>query len=173
MFVKIYGHGGQGVDTARKILGKAALLSGFYVQDLIVTGLERRPTFVYGFVKFDKKPIISKELEEPDAVLILSKELLNEAKSIKDSGFVITNSAEKVSIPVKDKKVKMFYIDANGIVVGLSKKSIPNVAMLGAFTKVFDNVTMKSMKTALQEVLGDAKENFTIFDEGYKNVKRC
>jgi 2-oxoacid:acceptor oxidoreductase gamma subunit (pyruvate/2-ketoisovalerate family) len=173
MFVEIFGHGGQGVDTARKILGKAALLSGLYVQDFIVTGLERRPTFVYGFVKFDKNPILSKQVEEPDMMIILSKELLNETKRIKDGGMVIVNSVEKVNMPVKDKKVKAFYVDANGIVVGLSKKSIPNLAMLGAFTKNFDKITMKNMKEAMTEELGDAKENAIIFDEGYKNVKRC
>lgn len=172
MFVKIYGHGGQGVDTARKMLGKATMLSGFYVQDFIVSGIERRPTFVYGFVKFDKNPIVSKEIEEPDVVIIMSKELINEAKNIKDGGTIIVNSADKVSVQIKDRKVKVFCVDANSAVTSLSKKSMPNVVMLGAFAKNFDKITMKNMKTAMTEELGESKDNFTLFDEGYKNVKR-
>ncbi|MEM7819816.1 MAG: 2-oxoacid:acceptor oxidoreductase family protein [Candidatus Aenigmatarchaeota archaeon] len=174
MVIKIYGHGGQGIDTTRKIIGKAMLLSGFYAQDFIISGLERRPDKVYGFVKFDKKPILSKQIERPDIVLVFDSDMINEAKEIKENGIALFNITEKINLSyMKEKKVKTFSIDANSIVFGLTKKPIPNIAMLGAFTKIFDKISIKNMKFAIQEELGDARENLIIFDEGYKNVKKC
>jgi len=176
MIIKIYGHAGQGVDMARKVIGDACLASGFFVQDAIISGMERRKQDVSGYVRFEKNEIITKQLKNPDISLVF--DMIFEKQSItetNENGIIIFNAPEGVKSPaVKKKRIKCFYVDANDIIMRiLSKKPIPNMAMLGAFAKAFDKVSMKNVKNAILNELGENKEANMEFDEGYKNVKRC
>lgn len=164
-----YGRSGQGVETAIKVFSKACFLSGFYVQSFAFIGRGRRTFPVRGLVKIDKMPILSRQVEEPDYYMVFDPTLGMEAKSFKEKTIVIFNSPEKLASPVfKKRKIKAYSVDATELALAHLKANIPNTAMLGALAKQFPKVSMKAIKTSME---GMSRENFAVFDEGYKNVR--
>lgn len=144
-------------------------MSGFYVQSFAFISRGRRVFPVSGFVKIDKAPILSKQVEGPDFSLIFDPTLGIEAKSMKEKSIVILNSPEKLASPaLKRRKVRAYSVDATELALNHLKLNIPNTAMLGALAKLFNKVSMKSLKASME---GMSRENFAIFDEGYKNVR--
>lgn len=122
-----------------------------------------------GFVKIDKTPVLSRQVEEPDFYLIFDPMLGMEAKGMKEKSTVIFNSPEKLASPLlKKKKIRAYSVDATELALSHLKSNIPNTAMLGALAKLFNKVSMKSLKAAME---GMSKENIAAFDEGYKGVK--
>ncbi len=161
---RLHGRGGQGVNTARKILGRAAFLSGFYVQDFVMpsAGLQK-----VAYVKIDKNPILSRDLPEPDFVLGFEA-VPDVTANVKAETVAIFNSQS----PVK-KKIKCYYIPATDIALA-HKIACPNTTMLGALCKVFAKLSTRSVKTAAEvELRGVSNENAVAVDEGYKGLKRC
>jgi len=160
-----YGRSGQGVKTAIRIFSKACFMSGYYVQSFVFTRGKTLPT--RGFVKIDKNPILSKQVEDPDFYLIFDPSLIE--KSFKDSSIVIFNSPEKlVFAQLKKHKIKTYFVDATEIALTHMKANVPNTAMLGALAKLFNKISMKNIKAAMEDM---QKESFLAFDEGYKNVR--
>ncbi|HLD39219.1 MAG TPA: 2-oxoacid:acceptor oxidoreductase family protein [archaeon] len=161
-----YGRSSQGVKTATRIFSKACFMSDFYVQSFVFTGgrgLKR------GFVKIDKNPILSKQVEDPDFYLVFDPTLDMNAKSFKDSSIVLFNSPEKmVFTQLKKHKIKTYFVDATEIALTHMKANMPSTAMLGALAKLFNKISMKNIKAAMEDM---QKENFAAFDEGYKNVR--
>jgi len=176
MIVKIYGNAGQGVDLARKVIGSAALASGFFVQDDVFTGITRRKIDVIGYVKFDTKEFITSEMETPDISLVFDMKFEKDAISeTNENGMIIFNTSDKIkNAAMKKKKIKSFHVDADEITLRiLSKKAIPNMPMLGAFAKLFNKISVKNTKKSITDEIGDNREASLEFEEGYKNVKRC
>ncbi|MBS3050867.1 MAG: 2-oxoacid:acceptor oxidoreductase family protein [Candidatus Aenigmarchaeota archaeon] len=174
-----YGRSGQGVETAVRLFSKACFQSGFYVQSFAFIGRGRRVFPVQGYVKIDKTPILSRQVEDPDYYVILDPTLGIEARpkdakgaghiSMREKSIVLFNSPEKVVSPVlKKRKVHTYHVDATELALAHLKANIPNTVMLGALAKLFNKVSMKSLKAAME---GMPREDFAAFDEGYKEVK--
>lgn len=164
-----YGRSGQGVETAVKLFSKACFSSGFNVQSLCFTGRSRRVFPVRGYVKIDKDPIMSKQVEEPDFYLFFDPMLVAESKTLKEKSTAIFNSSEKiVSTQLKKRRVHARFVNATEIALLHLKSNTPNTAMLGALVKVFPKISMKSIKTVME---GMPRENMAAFDEGYKGVR--
>ncbi len=163
-----YGRSGQGVETAIRIFSKACFLSGYYVQSFAFIGRGRRVFPVRGFVKIDKAPILSKQVEDADFSMVFDPTLLD-VKSFKEKSVVIFNSADKLVAPqLKKRKVRAYFVDATEIALTHLKSNTPNTAMLGALARAFPKISMKAIKTSME---GVQKENFTAFDEGYKGAR--
>lgn len=176
VIVKIYGRAGQGVDLARKVIGDAALLSGFFVEDNILRGLERRKSDVIGYIKFEKSEFARTEMHAPDISLVFDMKFDKDAISdTNEKGMIIFNTPDKIKNAVlKKKKIKCFHVDADDITLRiLSKKAIPNMPMLGAFAKTFSKISVKNIKKSITDEIGENREASLEFDEGYKTVKRC
>ena len=164
-----YGRSGQGVETAVRLFSKACFQSGFYVQSFAFIGRGRRVFPVQGFVKIDKASILSRQVEEPDFYLIFDPTLGIDAKTMKEKSVAVFNSPEKMASPVlKKRKIHAYSVDATELALTHLKANIPNTIMLGALAKLFNKVSMKSLKAAME---GMPRENFNAFDEGYKGVK--
>ncbi|HIG96948.1 MAG TPA: hypothetical protein HA230_01225 [Candidatus Aenigmarchaeota archaeon] len=160
-----YGRSGQGVKAATRIFSRACFMSGFYVQSFVFTSNKVFPA--RGFVKIDKSPILSKQVEDPDFYMVFDPILME--KNFKDRSIVVFNSPEKlVFAQLKKRKVKSYFVDATEIALAHLKTNLPNTAMLGALAKLFNKVSMKNIKTAMEDM---QKENFLAFDEGYKTVR--
>lgn len=142
---------GKEADFVRKALGHACFLSGFEVQDFFVD---------IGYVKVDKKPILSREITEPDFLLVLDRDMKD--FKIKDSLIAVMNSPNKVAFK---KKVKCHYVDADKIANELKAKQ--SIIMLGAITKIFDKISLRNMKEA---IIGEGEEPLSL-EEGYKAVR--
>lgn len=88
---------------------------------------------------------------------------------MREKSTVIFNSPEKLSSPaLKKRKIRAYHVDATELALTHMKANVPNTVMLGALAKIFNKVSMKAIRTAME---GMQRENFTAFDEGYKTVK--
>ena len=144
-------------------------MSGYYVQSFAFIGRGRRTFPVKGYVKIDKTPILSKQVEEPDFTMVFDPTIEIEPKNVKEKSVVIFNSAEKLATPkLKKRKVKTYFLDATEIALMHLKSNTPNTAMLGALARAFPKISMKAMKTYME---GMSKENLIAFDEGFKGAK--
>ncbi|MGE5190993.1 MAG: 2-oxoacid:acceptor oxidoreductase family protein [Deltaproteobacteria bacterium] len=77
--IRFHGRGGHGVKTAGRIVGTAAFLAGYQVQDSPVYGAERRGAAVAAYARIDKSPILERGLiESPDLIVIADETLLDD-----------------------------------------------------------------------------------------------
>ena len=168
---RIHGRGGHGVELASRVLGRACFLSGFYVQDFTLWKQEPRIAPITSYIKTDKTPILSKELTEPDFLLVLDKTLLTDIKDV-SKGIAMFNAPERFG-GIKKKDVKNYYLNATDIGLSTMMKPLPNTAMLGGLCKIFEKISLRTMKKAAEiEINRNQKENLAAMDEGFKNVKR-
>ncbi|MDJ0705674.1 MAG: 2-oxoacid:acceptor oxidoreductase family protein [Leptolyngbyaceae cyanobacterium MO_188.B28] len=75
--IRFHGRGGQGVKTASRIVGTAAFLVGYQVQDSPVYGAERRGAAVVAFTRFGEEAILERGvIEHPDLIVVGDETLL-------------------------------------------------------------------------------------------------
>ena len=173
MFVfTLLGRGGQGVEITGRIISKAASLSGFYSQSFVFTPMAPRGDAVLAQVKIDKNYIESRQVEETDFLLIFDKtlDIKDLLKDMKDGSFIITNSKEKPKIKLK-KKAKIFYFNATHITLQNTNKNILSATMAGAVAKIFNKISLKSMKK-IMELEGLQQADMLCLEQGFKNAKK-
>lgn len=77
--VRFHGRGGHGIKTASRILGTAAFLSRFQVQDAPIYGAERRGAPIAAYTRIDVEPIQERGIvPDPDLILIADETLLRD-----------------------------------------------------------------------------------------------
>lgn len=77
--IRFHGRGGQGMKTASRIVGTAALLDGFLAQDCPVYGAERRGAPMAAFTRVSRWPIHERGLiVAPDIVAVADDSLLDD-----------------------------------------------------------------------------------------------
>jgi len=169
---RLHGYGGQGIDIARKILGRAAFLSGLNVQDFTLHPTEWRTQPTVAYVKASKDTITSRDLPAPDFLLVFDTELAASAiADAKDETVAIFNCG-KLTQAVK-KKVKSYHLPATDVALANLKSTCPNTAMLGALCKIFNKFTLRSIKRAAEIELKEMQaENAAAIEEGFRSVKR-
>lgn len=177
--VRFHGRGGQGAVTAANILANAAFKEGKDVQAFPYFGVERRGAPVTAFTRIDKKPIrIKSEIYTPDYVVVLDSTLLetvNVFQGLKENGGILINTGRDVSALVKGIKGKVSVVDATSIAIkhGLGSKSAPiiNTAILGAFAKATEEVSLDSILESIKEYVPAKKdENVNAAKEAYESV---
>lgn len=173
--IRIHGRGGQGVKKASQILARAAHLGGYHTQDFALYGAERRGAPVTSFVRIDTEEILTRGyVWEPDYIIVLddtlelSCHLTGRKKTTKE---LINTTNTKL-----DFGVKYCSVDATGIAIKELGKNIPNVAVLGAFVKVFDTITMNNLAKAVEIELGSkhseaVQKNIRAAKQCYDKVK--
>ncbi|MBI4018479.1 MAG: 2-oxoacid:acceptor oxidoreductase family protein [Candidatus Aenigmarchaeota archaeon] len=169
----LYGRGGQGVETATRILGSALFAGGAQVQDFVISGMELRGFPVEGYVKAEKEPLLSKDLPKADFLLVFDMTLPLDGvlRQCSEKAVVVFNSKDHVKHPLLKKlSLKSYFLNANEISYNYLRTVMPNTAMLGALAKLYPKVTMKNLKGFMQVPL--QQDNFRAFDDGYRNAKR-
>ncbi|MFH0948881.1 MAG: hypothetical protein V1802_00150 [Candidatus Aenigmatarchaeota archaeon] len=78
--------GTTGVEEASRILGKAGFLGGFESQVIINKDLNGFYP-VSGFVRFEKKKIVTRDVKNPDFVIIFDNQLITAAFEGNKDGF--------------------------------------------------------------------------------------
>ena len=77
--VRFHGRGGQGVKTAGRVLGTAALLDGFTAQDSPVYGAERRGAPMTAYVRIAREAIFERgAIPSPHLVVVADDTLLDD-----------------------------------------------------------------------------------------------
>jgi pyruvate ferredoxin oxidoreductase gamma subunit len=133
--VRLHGRGGQGMKTASRVLGTAALLAGLEAQDSPVYGAERRGAPLVAFVRLGPRPIRERGgMPAPDLCLVADDTLLDDPaaeplRGLPPDGVLLLSSvhaAEEVRAhvghpgPIVVRDFLTLALDAAGSVGGLS-----------------------------------------------------
>lgn len=75
--IRFHGRGGHGIKTASRIVGTAAFLAGYQVQDSPIYGAERRGAPVTSFTRIDPDSILERGvITQPDLIICGDETLL-------------------------------------------------------------------------------------------------
>jgi pyruvate ferredoxin oxidoreductase gamma subunit len=153
--ITFHGRGGQGALLAARILANAYFFGGKYIEAFPHFSAERRGAPVRAFLRIDDQPIRSKvPISSADCALILDASLLDYVditQGLKEESLILLNSPlkpEKIKLPAK---YKLATCDASEISRRITKKDIPNSAMLGAFSSV-TRLSMGALAKGFKEV---------------------
>lgn len=161
----ICGVGGQGILLASKVLGQAALYSGYDVKQSEVHGMAQRGGSVVSHIIFGEK-VSSPVIPEKSADFILGFEKLETARYLyylKKDGFVICNDLKikpvniekypEEDIEVILKKKNILVIDSLKFCEQIGSKKISNIFLLGVLSnylpisnEIFEKVIKEMIK---------------------------
>lgn len=144
-----HGRGGQGAFTAARLLGAAYALKSddSYALAFPSFGPERRGAPIRAFTKLDQKPIGNRsEVTSADYSIFLDDTLFSDAAfaELKPGGKVLLNTKKHID----DERV--ITLDGDKIAAEILKLPITNTIMLGAFTAVFDGISLDDIEKAIR-----------------------
>lgn len=173
--IRLHGRGGQGAVRASEILVSTVVAGEGYAQFIPFFGVERKGSPVYGFVRFDDKPIRPKhQVYYPHAVMCLDDTLLGLVdiyEGLRQDGLVIINSRKSLEeLLVPDSAAVIGVLDASAIARQEIGRDIPNTVMLGAFARITGWVDPEILYAQVEEAFGSA--NMRACQMGYANVIR-
>lgn len=154
--VMIIGVGGQGSLLASKMLGHVVMQAGYDVKVSEVHGMSQRGGSVVTYVKYSDEKVWSPVVNEGEADLIISFELLEAARWVsflKKDGAVVVNNQEIAPMPVingtavypeniagklSDLGVNIKLVDALKLAEEAGSAKATNVVLMGAVSNVLD-----------------------------------
>jgi len=174
--VKFWGRGGQGAVTAAELLAVASCMGGKYAQAFPFFGVERRGAPVKSFCMIDDKPIrVHQQVYNPDYVVVLDASLIGRPdilEGFKKNGIVVVNTGKPKS-QIKLKAKNLLIVDATAIAMRNIGRPIVNTAMLGAFIKATNIVSLDAVKEAIKERFATplAEKNIKAIEECYNEAE--
>jgi len=169
--IRWHGRGGQGAITAAKILAQAAYLEGYRgVTAAPSFGAERRGAPVSASTRIASQPImVVSQVENPDVVVVVDHTLLkydDVTSGLARGGWLIVNSWRQPKELDLGGEVNVATVDATRvcsdlglIVAGLT---IVNTAILGAFIRATQAVSMASVEEAIRERFSDSQVDINL-----------
>jgi pyruvate ferredoxin oxidoreductase gamma subunit len=156
--IRIHGRGGQGAVTTGQLMAIAAFYDGKYSQTFPMFGVERAGAPVLAFARIDDQPIrLRSQVYLPDIAVVLDPSLIKTVdvtKGLQKHSKIIINTNKSAAELGLAGGFDVHVVDATAIALNIFKKPIVNAPMLGAFAKISKLVTVKSLKKAVDEVLG-------------------
>jgi 2-oxoglutarate ferredoxin oxidoreductase subunit gamma len=151
--VIIAGFGGQGVLLIGKILAYSGMIEGNHVTWLPSYGPEMRGGTANCTVILSDRSIGSPYVVEPSSIIVLNRPSLDRFESmVKPEGVILINSS-MVNREVARLDVRVGKVAASEIAEGLGTSRVTNMVALGAYAKVRTVVSMKSLLTALGQII--------------------
>ncbi len=174
--IKFRGRGGQGAVVASEILGRALFLEGKYPQCFSLFGGERRGAPVVGFLRVDDEPILLKcQIYHPDQLIIFDFSLIDEMEilqELKPSGSLLINTHQGIDSFRELRGFRIGLIDAGSIARSLGLGATFNTAMLGAYVRLTNLITMETLtETVMAMAPAKKEENVEAAREAYNQVK--
>jgi 2-oxoisovalerate ferredoxin oxidoreductase gamma subunit len=174
--IKFKGRGGQGAVVASEILGRALFLEGKYPQCFSLFGGERRGAPVVGFLRVDEEPILLKcRIYHPDQMVIFDFSLIDETeilRELKPNGVILMNSHQEIDFFKTLRRFKIGLIDAGLIARSLGLGATFNTALLGAYVRLTNLVSLKTLTETVKAMAPAKKEeNVQAVKEAYDLVK--
>jgi len=178
--IRWHGRGGQGAVTAAKVLAKAIVKAGKYVQAFPEYGPERRGAPVKAFDRIDDKPIvIHSQVYEPDVVVVIDPTLVtavNVTEGLKNGGVVIVNwqdDVDKLKKLLGRDDIQLWTVDASRIAMDELGREITNMPMLAAVVKALEVVELDVVKEAAREFgIPKIEANLKAMDRAYEEVSK-
>ncbi|WP_148688374.1 MULTISPECIES: pyruvate ferredoxin oxidoreductase subunit gamma [unclassified Methanopyrus] len=176
--IRIHGRGGQGAVTAAEILAIAAKEDGKYSQAFPFFGVERRGAPVTAFARIDDEFIkIRSQIYEPDHVIVLDSSLLavvDVTEGLSEDGLIVINSREESDEVAEEfEDFDVYVVDATQIALDELGIPIVNTAMVGAYLKASDVLTLDAVKEAIHARFSGeiAEKNVRVVERAYREVK--
>jgi pyruvate ferredoxin oxidoreductase gamma subunit len=180
--IRWHGRGGQGAITAAKILAQAAYLEGYRgVTAAPSFGAERRGAPVSASTRIAPQTImVVSQVETPNVVVVLDHTLLkyDEVTSgLVRGGWLVVNSWRHPSELGRGREFNIATADATRvcsnlglIVAGLT---VVNTAILGAFIRATEAVSMASVEKAIRERFSNSQVgiNLAAVEQTYEITK--
>jgi 2-oxoacid:acceptor oxidoreductase gamma subunit (pyruvate/2-ketoisovalerate family) len=176
--IRIHGRGGHGVVLGSEIFVSALIKEGKFASCFPFFGVERRGAPVFGFVRFDERPVRQKDqVYYPDCVVVMDGTLfkaVNIYQGVKENSTLVVNesrSIEELTIPANVHRVGL--VDATRISLEKIKTFIPNTAMLGALCRTTGWVSLGSLVKSVSESF-DRKirqKNIEMLERAYEETK--
>jgi 2-oxoacid:acceptor oxidoreductase gamma subunit (pyruvate/2-ketoisovalerate family) len=170
--IAFYGRGGQGAVTAANLLAKAAYKTGKFphVMAFPVFGPERRGAPVSAYARISSHEIYDRaKIYNPDIIVIMDPSILktaNPTSTLKKGGTMLVNSNEKAST-LREKygipsDVKLGIVDIVKICFDIKllidgNTPIFNTPVLGALSRMFPQIPLDTMCTAIKEYFPNQK----------------
>lgn len=156
--VRFHGRGGQGAVMAAQALASATFHEGNYAVAFPFFGAERRGAPVLAFTRVDKEKIRRKtQVYEPDYIVILDSSLIeleNVTQGLKSEGIAIVNTRKKPEEIDLGMEIKTATVDATGIALEVLGRDVTNSAILGAFARATDAVSIESIEYGIKDIFG-------------------
>jgi pyruvate ferredoxin oxidoreductase gamma subunit len=164
--LRFHGRGGQGAKVASRVLGRAAFLDGFFVQDFPLYGAERRGAPITAFVRISNEPITERGvISDPDVVIVMDETLLQDPialplSGLKRGGAVLINSPrspEEVKIEHGIDGAQVLALDMTKISLEILGEPIFS-ALAGAAAAKIAKISEGALKVALERELSGIVE---------------
>lgn len=169
--LRFHGRGGQGAKVASRILGTAAFLEGFYVQDFPLYGAERRGAPITAFVYISEDPIMERGvISDPDMVVVMDETLLQDTRAmplsgLRKNGVVLINTSrtpEEVTadhgIGVEAQVVTLDMTNMSLTTLGESILSTPAGAAAAGIVGIGEESLKEAMERVLAGILSEGEE---------------
>jgi 2-oxoacid:acceptor oxidoreductase gamma subunit (pyruvate/2-ketoisovalerate family) len=174
--IKFIGRGGQGAVIASQILAKVFFLMGKYPQCFSVFGGERRGAPVGSFLRVDDKKILLKcEIRRPDHIIYLAPDLVDEKElesTLKPDGIILINNALTDNEFAGLRKFRLALVDALSIAEEQGLGGTINTAILGAYARASNAVSMDLLEQAIKEsVPAKVEANIAAAKQAYEATK--
>jgi 2-oxoacid:acceptor oxidoreductase gamma subunit (pyruvate/2-ketoisovalerate family) len=169
--IRWHGRGGQGAITAAKILAQAAYLEGYRgVTAAPSFGAERRGAPVSASTRIGPQTImVVSQVESPNVVVVLDHTLLkyDEVKSgLVKGGWLIVNSWRHPKELDLGGGFNIATADATEVCSSLglivAGITVVNTAILGAFIRATEAVSMSSVEKAIRERFSDQEVSINL-----------
>ena len=168
--IRIAGFGGQGIVLAGRILGEAAIKSGYKAVQTQSYGPESRGGAARSEVVISDGKIDYPRVTEADILIALSQPGYDKYHDdINNSTIVIADSDLVEGTP---KNVKL--VPFTKIADSLGKKIVANIVMLGYLTTKLDMIPKKKMVDTIKDNIprGTERINLKAFEKGYSLGKK-
>jgi len=171
--VRFAGFGGQGIISAGRITGRAAVIhDGKHAVLIQSYGPEARGGACSAEVVISSSPATYPRITVPEVAVIMSQEAYEKYGHDIQPGGVLLVDPDLVEYEGRD-DVRVVPIPATRIAERLGKRIVANVVMLGGLAAVWDKVTVEGMLEAVLESVPPhtVDLNRRAFEEGVKYVE--
>jgi len=160
--ILLAGFGGQGIMLLGKLLAQAGLASRKNVTWMPAYGAEVRGGTAYSMTKISDKEIANPIITTPDILVTMNDpSLVKYEDRLKPKGLLILNKSLIKSKP-KRKDISIVSIPMTEIASKLGSVRSANMVALGAIIKRSKLFPVRTVTTALHEMLGGKEEIFML-----------
>ncbi len=161
----IAGFGGQGVLSMGQIIGYAAMIEGKEVSWMPSYGPEMRGGTANCIVIVSPQRISSPIISSFDSAIILNQPSLEKfEKAVKPGGFLLYETSTIISLPTR-KDIDLLAVGGMEAAMGLKKKQVANMVLLGAFLAQRPVVRTGNVMAALKKVLPERHHHLLPLNE--------
>ncbi|HOA54255.1 MAG: 2-oxoacid:acceptor oxidoreductase family protein [Acetivibrionales bacterium] len=158
------GFGGQGIQSAGRLIAYAGMLEDKHVSFLPSYGPEMRGGTSNCHVIVSDEPVGSPILNSATVVMAMNRPSMDKFESYLEPGGILLIDSSLINREPVRKDIKVFAIPATQIASDMGNLAFANIVMLGKLIKETGVVSTENFERALKKVLPERK-HYLIPDE--------